>query len=177
MQLTSLLLASFASLVAAQTATSSASTSTTSSSCAAQNILDACKATIQGQVNSCSQTDYSCLCTQYGNLLTCYNNCPNDAGVFTVQQQREQNCNAASVYGTTTTLGTASATQTSASLTGSTESASETAIQTGFASSSETGADASASATGSSSTDNGAAGLEIGRCLIGVALAGLGLVL
>ena len=138
----------------------------------AYSILDACIATIQGQINSCMQTDYSCLCTQYQNLLTCYNNCPNDPGVSTVQSEREQYCSAASVYGSTTTLGTASSTPaTSATATTS----SDTAVQSGFATNSGTGSSASASATGSSS-HNGAAGLEMASGLVAMALAGFGLV-
>ena len=121
-------------------------------------------------------TDYSCLCTQYQNLLTCYNNCPNDPGVGTVQQQREQYCDAASVYGSTTTLGTASSTAAASSAT--TTDSSETAAQTGFATGSGSGASASASTTGkSSSSGNGAAGLEVAGGLVAMALAGFGLVL
>lgn len=140
------------------------------------SILDACIPIIQGQVNACGVTDYACLCTQYQNMLTCYNNCPNDPGVGIVQQQREQNCIAASVYGSTTTLGTAPATtgETSATTT-ATGSASDTAIHTGFASASETGS--SASSTPASSTGNGAVALEIAGSLVAVALAGLGFVL
>ncbi|KAK6376192.1 hypothetical protein LTS17_007443 [Exophiala oligosperma] len=109
-------------------------------------------------------------------MLTCYNNCPNDPGVGTVQQQKEQNCNAASVYGTTTTLGTASSTSGSTSAT-LTESSAETAVHTGFASASETGASASGSATGSSSNDNAAIGMEVGKSLVVLAIAGVGLIL
>jgi hypothetical protein len=32
------------------------------------SILDACKGTIQGQINSCGTNDWGCLCTQYINL-------------------------------------------------------------------------------------------------------------
>src|ERR1700728_4526732 len=53
-------------------------------------VLDACIATEQAQINGCSPSDYSCLCQQYGNLLTCYNNCPNDPGLFGIQQEKTQ---------------------------------------------------------------------------------------
>lgn len=109
-------------------------------------------------------------------MLTCYNNCPNDPGVGIVQQQREQNCIAASVYGTTTTLGSVPATTAGVSATTTaTGSASDTSIHTGFASASETGS--SAGSTPSSSSGNGAAGLEIAGSVVAVALAGLGFVL
>jgi hypothetical protein len=137
----------------------------------ARSTLDVCIASIQGQINSCATNDYSCLCTQYVNLITCYNNCPNDPNVGTAQQQRELNCNNASVYGSTTTYGTAAATSGAATATG-TESASETAIQTGFGSATES--DGSA-ATGTSDDDNGAAGVRVG--MAAVAVAGLGMLL
>ncbi|ETN46333.1 uncharacterized protein HMPREF1541_00517 [Cyphellophora europaea CBS 101466] len=153
-------IAAFAAVAAAQSVTSTGSSSTptgSSSSCDAQNILDACKATIQGQINTCKANDYSCLCENYGNLLTCYNNCPNDIGVGTVQQQRDQNCNAASVYGTTTSYGTASSTASSASATGSD---SETAAHSGFASATES------DGAQSTNSDSGAAALQIGANLL-----------
>ncbi|KPI44097.1 uncharacterized protein AB675_6294 [Cyphellophora attinorum] len=116
---------------------------TTSHNC----ILDACKGTIQGQINSCATNDWGCLCTQYINLLTCYNNCPGDTGVASVQQQREQYCNFASVYSSSTTRISAASTTASSSATSSSD---ETA-QTGFAS-------ASGSQTAAStSSDNAAA--------------------
>ncbi|RMZ88406.1 hypothetical protein DV736_g4359, partial [Chaetothyriales sp. CBS 134916] len=180
--------AALASLAAAQTVTSegaaaattttSAASSTTSSSCTAQDILDACIGTIQGQINSCATTDYSCLCTNYINLLVCYTNCPSDPGVGTVQQQREQNCNAASVYGSTTILkasteGSSTATATTGEAT--TSDSSDTAVQTGFASGSGSATASSASAT--SSSKNGAATVEIAGGLLAVVAAGFGLLL
>jgi hypothetical protein len=141
------------------------------------SILDACMATEQGQVNSCASTDYSCLCTQYGNLLTCYNNCPNDPGVTTVQQQREQYCNAASIYDTTTTMSTTSATSVSLTASATTSPTSASAAQSGFATASNTGTSSSASASSSSSQHNGVARSEMAGSLIALVLAGLGLVL
>lgn len=125
------------------------------------SILEACKATIQGQINSCQSNDYSCLCENYGNMLTCYNNCPNDIGVTTVQQQRDQNCNAASVYGTTTKYGTASSTASDAS---STSSDADESAQSGFASATES--DGAESTSSSDSSDSGAASLQIGANLV-----------
>lgn len=119
----------------------------------ANSILDACMGTIQGQVNACASNDYGCLCTQYGNLLTCYDNCPMDIGATTVKQQRDQNCNAASVYGTTsTTYGTASATSAASSATSTSDS--EAAVQTGFASGTSSGGSAAAVETGSSGAES-----------------------
>ena len=94
-----------------------------------------------------------------------------DTSVSSVQQQRDLNCNNASVYGSTTTYGTATATATDSTATGS--DSGETAIQTGFASATESGE--SSSETGSS--DNGAANLEIASGLIAVGAAAFGLLL
>ncbi|EHY55492.1 hypothetical protein HRR83_008922 [Exophiala dermatitidis] len=168
MQLTTLILASIATIAAAQ--------STSSSSCPGQLTLDACKSSIQGQINSCGQTDYSCLCTQYVNMLTCYANCPSDPSVGTVQQQRDQYCQDASVYGSTTTLGTAPAT-TAGSTAATTTGSSITGFHTGFASETGSAASASASATASSKSDNAAASLEMAGGVVALAVAGLGLVL
>lgn len=95
-----------------------------------------------------------------------------DTGVATVQQLRELNCNNASVYGTTTTYGTATATASDAAATSTASDSDETAVQSGFASATESGDESSA--TGSSD-ENSAAGLCIG--VAAVAAAGLGLLL
>jgi len=34
------------------------------------SIVDACKKTIQAQIDSCAGNDWICLCDQYTNLLT-----------------------------------------------------------------------------------------------------------
>lgn len=158
MLFTSILLATAATFAAAQststtTTTSAAVQSTTttssapasSSSCAAQQVLDACLGTEQALINSCQSNDYSCLCNNYGNLLTCYANCPNDPGVTSVQQFRTQYCSAASAYGTTTLMVAPTSTSSSASTTES-GSATDTAAF-GSSSASNTAAAASASAS------------------------------
>ncbi|OCL12386.1 hypothetical protein AOQ84DRAFT_156349 [Glonium stellatum] len=73
----------------------SAAQPTSTSTCLAQNIVDACVASIQPQISACSGTDWICLCQQYQNLLTCYNNCPNDPEKSTVQSQVTSYCTAA----------------------------------------------------------------------------------
>jgi hypothetical protein len=145
----------------------------------APSILDACLLTIQGQVNSCLSTDYGCLCNQYQNLLTCYNNCPADPGVSTVQQQHEQYCAAASAYpsSTSTPVVTGSTTSVVPLTDPTATTTSETAVQSGFATGSGTDSSPSSSATDSSDSGNGASGLSVGGSLLAVALAGLGYVL
>jgi hypothetical protein len=94
MQLTTPLVLFAASLAAAQTTTNAPPTST-GKSCAAQNILDTCKEGIQKQIDTCKGNDWMCLCDNYTNLLTCYNNCPDDLGKSPVQNQVTQFCAAA----------------------------------------------------------------------------------
>lgn len=83
-----------AAAVAAQTS-SPVPTSTGEKTCDAQNIVDACKATIQTEIDKCKGNDWMCLCDNYTNLLTCYNNCPDSAEKSPVQNQVTQFCNAA----------------------------------------------------------------------------------
>jgi hypothetical protein len=91
---TAVLLAStLAGLVAAQTSSAPAAQAT--GSCAAQNIVDACKTSIQSQIDKCEANDWICLCDNYTNLLTCYNNCPGSNQAPPVQNQVTQYCNAA----------------------------------------------------------------------------------
>ncbi|PGG99666.1 hypothetical protein AJ79_08440 [Helicocarpus griseus UAMH5409] len=86
-------------------------TSTVGTGCAAQNILEACIKSTKAILATCGTNDWDCLCTHYTNVLTCYNNCPNDDGRFGVQSSQTANCNAAKQYGTSTSISqTASAT-------------------------------------------------------------------
>jgi hypothetical protein len=137
-------------------------------------VLDACIATEQAQINGCSFNDYSCLCQQYGNLLTCYNNCPNDPGVFTVQQQKTQQCEAAHAYGTTTLM---VAKSTSGSANGAASStAVASSVETGFASGTgSTTATGTAAGTTSSAGAAGALRVETAGGLLAVVAAGFGI--
>ncbi|KAK5100493.1 hypothetical protein LTS08_005244 [Lithohypha guttulata] len=157
-----LIIASVATLAVAQSSTA----------CPGQNILDACKATIQAQVNNCAYTDYSCLCTAYTNMVGCYasSGCSNDLTVGTAQQQKELNCNNASVYGSTTILGTATAT--SAATTASSASSRATSAASGFASGTSSASSSSASASQSSSS-NGAGSVGAAGSLLAIVAAGI----
>lgn len=84
----------FLGLAAAQSSSVPLPTGT-SSSCQAQNIVDACRSGIQAQVDKCGANDWVCLCDNYTNLLTCYNNCPDSNERPPVQNQVIQFCNAA----------------------------------------------------------------------------------
>ncbi|PWY83267.1 hypothetical protein BO94DRAFT_547743 [Aspergillus sclerotioniger CBS 115572] len=96
-----------AAAAAADTAPAPTSTSDSSSpyvQCA-KNILEACLAQMKPEMDNCSQNDWSCLCTQSKNMLTCYNDCPSDPNHVGADQQKMEYCNAAeanSLYSTTT---------------------------------------------------------------------------
>ncbi|KAN0084663.1 hypothetical protein V8E54_001130 [Elaphomyces granulatus] len=124
---------------AAQTATNSASSSSSTSSCQAQPILDACLQRLTPQLTACTANDWSCLCTQSTNVLTCYNNCPNDPGKAAAQSVVTANCNAASAYVTT-------------SAPAATGSGSTSAISAASGSSGSTTATAPSSGSGTAST-------------------------
>ncbi|KAK4447913.1 hypothetical protein QBC34DRAFT_381752 [Podospora aff. communis PSN243] len=85
-------LAFFASAAVAQT-----------TACAADYIVEACLGTENGKLASCAQTDYVCRCNAFGNILTCFNNCPNDVRRFDYQGQQQIFCGYASQYPSTTT--------------------------------------------------------------------------
>jgi len=155
---TSIVLASVAGFATAVTTTASAPAST--ASCDAQNIVDACLASTMAQANNCSDNDWICLCQQYTNVLTCYNNCPGDVDRFGTQQTQISYCNAAAPL--------LSASSVSASLAASTRhsslATSATATTTG----------AAASATGSSA-NSAAAATSTGAAAQGVAVSAGGL--
>jgi hypothetical protein len=71
--------------------------------CAADYIVEACLGTENGKLANCAQTDYVCRCNAFGNILTCFNNCPNDVRRFDYQGQQQIFCGYASQYPSTTT--------------------------------------------------------------------------
>ncbi|KAL3489814.1 hypothetical protein BJX62DRAFT_150408 [Aspergillus germanicus] len=139
------LLAASVSVLAQGTGTSTSSPAATSSSCDAQNILDTCLRSIQIQVDNCGPNEWDCLCEQTNNLLTCYNNCPNDGGRNGVQQQKVSYCNAAEAAGllSSTTTSTSATTTSTATSTASQDDDEPTPTSDGAASS-ETSDDAAA---------------------------------
>jgi len=74
---------------------SSGTTNRDRSADATSRIIQTCLGTENAQLNACAPTDWSCLCTQSTNVLTCYNNCPSDPNAFGSQQQQTSYCNAA----------------------------------------------------------------------------------
>ncbi|KAH8902378.1 hypothetical protein BR93DRAFT_264420 [Coniochaeta sp. PMI_546] len=73
-----------------------AAVSAQSTACAADYIVEACLGTTNGQLAACSNNDYGCQCTAYTNILTCFNNCPNDTRISTYQSQKQIFCAMAS---------------------------------------------------------------------------------
>ncbi|KAF2794346.1 hypothetical protein K505DRAFT_324850 [Melanomma pulvis-pyrius CBS 109.77] len=65
------------------------------SACNAQNIVDACRTGIETEIDKCKANDWICLCDNYTNLLTCYNNCPDSLDRSPVQNQVTSYCLAA----------------------------------------------------------------------------------
>jgi len=148
-----------ASFVAAQTTSASAPSAT--GACAAQNIVDACKKTIQGQIDDCGANDWVCLCDQYTNLLTCYNNCPGSPDRSPVQNQVTSFCNAAAPIKSASSASAASAAPT--------KSAKESSSPDATATSADTSATASGTGAGASSSPTGAASANLAP--VGGALA------
>ncbi|KAK5661681.1 hypothetical protein OQA88_9781 [Cercophora sp. LCS_1] len=70
--------------------------------CAANYIVEACLGTENGKLATCGLNDYACRCNQYTNILTCFNNCPNDPRKFDTEGQREIFCGYASQFPSTT---------------------------------------------------------------------------
>ncbi|KAF1814408.1 hypothetical protein P152DRAFT_480600 [Eremomyces bilateralis CBS 781.70] len=143
---------------AAQTATGSAAGPQQSSSCAAQNIVEACKSTTGLQVSACTVQDWRCLCDAYTVVLTCYDSCPGDPNRSGAESQKVSYCNAAdgqsSLNALTSSIKPTKATATTAKST--VESTVESGAETSARKPTSRPSSASASAADSSST--GAAG-------------------
>jgi len=84
------------SLAVAQT-TTTASAAAPSSDICAMDIVKNCVSRYQTRIDKCNEksNDWLCLCDEYTNLLTCYNNCPSSQDKPPVQNQVTQYCNAA----------------------------------------------------------------------------------
>ncbi|KAL1835689.1 hypothetical protein VTJ49DRAFT_6208 [Mycothermus thermophilus] len=84
----------------------------TTSECGAAYIVDACLTSEKAKLNACGDQDYVCRCDNWINVLTCYNNCPNDPRKHADDGQRQIFCDYASRLVSTTTQA-AAPTQTS----------------------------------------------------------------
>jgi len=174
---TALAVLASAGFAAAQSTAASVATAaqpTSSSACLAQNIVDACVAGIQPQINACAGTDWICLCQQYQNLLTCYNNCPGLAARASVQNQVTSFCTAAAPL--LSSSAAAAATMPHASTTAATASGASGA-NTMVTATTRGAATASGSQSAASASPTGAAGFVAapisGAVAIFLGLAGL----
>ncbi|EJT80188.1 hypothetical protein GGTG_00191 [Gaeumannomyces tritici R3-111a-1] len=69
-----------------------------SSACGADYILEACLTTENAKFAACSEGDWDCKCSSYNNIMTCFNNCPNDLRRETQQGQQKIFCGYASQF-------------------------------------------------------------------------------
>ena len=49
-----------------------------SSECAADYIVEACLGSETAKLSTCGTNDWDCQCNGHINVITCFNNCPND---------------------------------------------------------------------------------------------------
>ncbi|KHJ33479.1 putative gpi anchored serine-threonine rich protein [Erysiphe necator] len=66
--------------------------------CAAQAVLDTCISSTTAIATACALTDYACLCQKNTDILTCFNNCPNDPRLSAVRSTQASYCANASAY-------------------------------------------------------------------------------
>ncbi|KAF1955585.1 hypothetical protein CC80DRAFT_87300 [Byssothecium circinans] len=104
-----------ASLAAAQS-TSAASAAPSSGVCA-MNIVENCVDQYKKRVDGCNAkpNDFICLCSEYQNYLTCYNNCPSSPDRSPIQNSATQYCEAAKPLQASLSSVAATAVKTSAS--------------------------------------------------------------
>ncbi|KAL5614316.1 hypothetical protein BROUX41_004424 [Berkeleyomyces rouxiae] len=122
-------------------AASAVSVAAVDENCNAADIVKACLEITQPRLETCTGNDWSCLCSAYTDVATCYNNCPNDTDGVSAKQQVDSFCAAASQFPTSTAAsGAASGTGSiaSATSTGSSSRASGSASGTSGSSASET---------------------------------------
>ncbi|CAK7211316.1 hypothetical protein SCUCBS95973_001071 [Sporothrix curviconia] len=155
-----------ASAVSAASTTAAAAAATSTSSCAAQNILDACLNTENSLLDSCGTNDWDCKCNAYKDIVTCYNNCPNDQAVDTAQGQVQIFCGYASQYPSSTAKAAAAATGTATTAT----TAKATGTAAGSTASGTAAGTATGTATAATETNSGAdLALNAGSLLVAVA--------
>ncbi|KAL2115536.1 hypothetical protein VTJ04DRAFT_9791 [Mycothermus thermophilus] len=85
-----------------------------SEECGADYIVEACLSSEKAKLAACKHDDYVCKCENWKNIVTCYNNCPNDERKHTDQGQVDIFCGYVTQFATTTTTARPTATQTDA---------------------------------------------------------------
>ncbi|KAK3331940.1 hypothetical protein B0T19DRAFT_89444 [Cercophora scortea] len=161
-------------------AVTAAAAGQSTTACGAAYIVEACLGTENAKLAGCATSDYVCQCAAYGNILTCYNNCPNDPRLHDAAGQKQIFCGYASQFPSATTKAFSAATtlaSAAATSTGKTDdsqatdviAATATATDSSAATGTATGTGSSAAAT---ITKNAAAAdlvMNTGRVLVAVA--------
>ncbi|KAI8384740.1 uncharacterized protein BYT42DRAFT_563506 [Radiomyces spectabilis] len=70
-------------LVAIVALTEKASAQNTTTPCAAQDVFTLCQSNQDTYIKGCQLEDFQCLCRWHKAKLSCWDNCPNDAGRHT----------------------------------------------------------------------------------------------
>jgi len=73
------------------TNTATATTGTTTD-CPGEAVLQNCLAGTQAIAQNCATTDYDCLCGKWNDVLTCYNECPLDPAVSSINSTKITYC-------------------------------------------------------------------------------------
>ncbi|KAK6351747.1 hypothetical protein TWF718_004893 [Orbilia javanica] len=122
------------------------------SGCPAQNVLTTCLSTQSSRMALCKVLDYACMCQVQGDVLQCYNQCPNDINRSTEESKLTAYCVAASATASVATPTAASTfvVETTASTGSPTQSGDDDATPTDTSDGTSTETEASTS-TGSSS--------------------------
>ncbi|RPA91245.1 hypothetical protein L873DRAFT_1819721 [Choiromyces venosus 120613-1] len=139
-------------------------------SCDAYNIVETCISQYSPRVTACAGNDYVCMCTEYTNLLTCYNNCPMDKNSSGIKSSVTSFCGAAAAASSAS-----ASTNTAKPTSGSGSSSAASSAPTGSRSPTTTGGSSSStSSSSSSSSPNAALALTPYGALAGVmAIAGI----
>ncbi|RDW91230.1 hypothetical protein BP5796_02395 [Coleophoma crateriformis] len=135
-----------ASLAVAQTSSSS-----TTSACAAQPVLEACLASTEAIAAGCASTDYGCLCQKWTDVVTCFQQCPNDSRFASIHSEQETYCADATVYTSSTSSLASVRSSAAAATTSGNVNAATTTSGTTQTTGSATGTSTSSSASSSAS--------------------------
>ncbi|KAM7199344.1 hypothetical protein V8F20_005739 [Naviculisporaceae sp. PSN 640] len=73
------------------------------SECAADYIVEACLGSETAKLATCGDNDWDCKCYAHQNILTCFNNCPNDSRVHQWEGQKQIFCSYATQFPSSTT--------------------------------------------------------------------------
>ncbi|KAM7221346.1 hypothetical protein V8F06_003314, partial [Rhypophila decipiens] len=138
--------------------------------CQALYIVEACLEGEERKLADCRDQDWDCKCNQHINILTCFNNCPQDTRINQWTGQKQIFCSYASQFPSSTTKVVAAkptgATQT-------TEGKADDASPTNTDATGTTTTTGTAAAAAATKTDSGAADLVFNAGSMLAAVAGV----